>query len=310
MTTTEITTISPETLHAWMDSGKAFHLIHTLPHDHFQCARIPGAANACVYEVAFMEQVYAITREKAEPVVVYGDSAATMAGPVAAEKLVREGFTNVCILEGGLQRWQTEGFELEGRDASPPEDPGTSPALQAGAYTLDLESSVIEWAGRNPNSTHVGTVRLLEGGLVVADGSLSGEFKIDMHSIENINLQGDELQPVLEAHLKSDDFFFVKLFPRARYHLKSARPVVNAVTTLPNYQVDGDLELRGVSAPLGFAAHLLPDEDGGILAEAHFDFDRTKWGIIYGSSRFFSHLGIHVIYDLISVQLRLRLVPV
>jgi len=34
-------------------------------------------------------------------------------------------------------------------------------------------------------------------------------------AIFQINLEGDELQPVLEAHLRSDDFFFTKMFPNS-----------------------------------------------------------------------------------------------
>jgi len=41
-----------------------------------------------------------------------------------------------------------------------------------------------------------------------------------MNTIHNINLEGDELQPVLEAHLRSDDFFFTKLFPKAVFAVK------------------------------------------------------------------------------------------
>ena len=309
MTTTKIYTISPETLSEWTSSGKAFYLIHTLPNDHFQCAHIPGAANACVFEVSFMEQVYAITQEKAVPVVVYGDSADTMAATVAAEKLQREGFANVHVLEGGLQQWQTKGFNLEGSDAELPEDDGSPKALRNGVYTLDLDESTIEWTGRNPNSKHFGTVGLSEGSLIVEGGTPAGKFTIDMHTIKNSNLQGDELQPILEAHLKSDDFFFVKLFPWARFNLKEARPVDNATYTLPNFKINGDLELRGVTAPLSFSANLAQTEDDSIVADAHFDIDRTRWGIIYGSSRFFKHMGMHVVYDLISVQLKLRLVP-
>jgi len=99
MTATETETISPETLHEWTSAGKKFHLIHTLPSDHYQCAHLPGAANACVYEVSFLDQVYAITRDKAVPVVVYGDSAGTMAATVAAEKLQR-----VCLTETLLEK--------------------------------------------------------------------------------------------------------------------------------------------------------------------------------------------------------------
>ena len=41
--------------------------------------------------------------------------------------------------------------------------------------------------------------------------------------------------------------------------------------------------------------------------EAHFDLDRTQWNVIYGSSRFFEHLGMHMVFDQISIELRLIL---
>jgi len=307
MTAAEPYTLQPETLRAWISADKSFHLIHTLPADHYQCAHIPGAVPACVYEVAFMEQVYAAIRDKTIPVVVYGDNDATMAASMAAGKLQRAGFASVHILAGGLEAWHAQGFELEGSDAVLPQDSGHPDALRNGTYTLDADESIIEWAGRNPNTQHHGVLSLSEGRLTVDGGNISGKFKVDMDSIRNLNLEGDELQPVLEAHLKSDDFFFVKLSPWAWFHLKIARPVDEPTYTLPNYQVGGDLELRGVKAPLAFPANMFQMEDGSITADAHFDFDRTQWGIIYGSSRFFKHLGMHVVYDLISVQLKLKL---
>lgn len=42
---------------------------------------------------------------------------------------------------------------------------------------------------------------------------------------------------------------------------------------------------------------------------AHFEFNRTRWGVIYGSSRFFRHLGMHLVFDLISLQLRIVTEP-
>lgn len=309
MAASEPDTLQPETLHAWISAEKAYHLIHTLPADHYQRAHIPGALQACVYEVAFMDQVYAAIQDKTIPVVVYGDSDATMAAAMAAGKLQRAGFASVHILAGGLEAWHAQGFELEGSDSGLPQDKGYPDALHDGTYTLDTNESIIEWTGRNPNTKHYGILSLAEGSLTVDGGNISGKFKIDMNSIRNLNLEGDELQPVLEAHLKSDDFFFVKLFPWARFHLKIAHPVEEPTYTLPNYQVGGNLELRGVTAPLAFPANMSQLEDGSITADAHFDFDRTQSGIIYGSSGFFKHLGMHVVYDLISVQLKLRLIP-
>lgn len=309
MAASEPDTLQPETLHAWISAEKAYHLIHTLPADHYQRAHIPGALQACVYEVAFMDQVYAAIQDKTIPVVVYGDSDATMAAAMAAGKLQRAGFASVHILVGGLEAWHAQGFELEGSDSGLPQDKGYPDALHDGTYTLDTNESIIEWVGRNPNTKHYGILSLAEGSLTVDGGNISGKFKIDMKSLRNLNLEGDELQPVLEAHLKSDDFFFVKLFPWAWFHLKIAHPVEEPTYTLPNYQVGGNLELRGVTAPLAFPANMSQLEDGSITADAHFDFDRTQSGIIYGSSGFFKHLGMHVVYDLISVQLKLRLIP-
>lgn len=144
----------------------------------------------------------------------------------------------------------------------------------------------------------------------MAKGSIGGEFTVDMNRIENFSLQGDELQPVLIAHLKSDDFFFTELFPTATYTIENAEPIEGAGIGRPNYAVKGQLILRGVKAGLDFDATANPIDGGGISAEAHFDIDRTRWGVIYGSSRFFRHLGMHLVYDLISIQVRLFANPV
>ena len=54
-----------------------------------------------------------------------------------------------------------------------------------------------------------------------------------------------------------------------------------------------------------FYANASDEQGGEVKIEAHFDIDRTRWGVIYGSTRFFEHLGMHLVFDFISVQLRL-----
>lgn len=44
-------------------------------------------------------------------------------------------------------------------------------------------------------------------------------------------------------------------------------------------------------------------KDGSIIG--NFDIDRTKWNIVYGSTRFFEHLGKHLVFDLIGIQVRI-----
>jgi len=88
----------------------------------------------------------------------------------------------------------------------------------------------------NPNTRHIGTVDIAKGVIDIKDRTITGTAEIDMNTIHNINLEGDELQAVLEAH---------------------------------------------------------------------FDIDRTRWNVIYGSTRFFEHLGMHKVFDLLSFQIRM-----
>jgi polyisoprenoid-binding protein YceI len=118
-------------------------------------------------------------------------------------------------------------------------------------------------------------------------------------------LEGDELQPVLVAHLKSDDFFFVKYFPSAVFNIQGGKLLQEPCLSSPNYEINGFLELRGIKAELSFLSTVSRTSDGGLAAEAHFDIDRTRWNIIYGSSRFFEHLGMHLVFDPISFQVRI-----
>ena len=113
---------------------------------------------------------------------------------------------------------------------------------------------------------------------------------MDMNSIENMSLEGDELQPVLVSHLKSEDFFLVKAFPTAKFIINGGRLAKEPYLSRPNYEVDATLVLRGVRADLSFSATITHTDDNGLIAEAHFDIDRTRWNVIYGSTRFFEHI--------------------
>jgi len=302
--------ITVEDLRHILEEEPGIVLVDVLTRDHFEKVHIPGAKSACVYEVTFLDQVAELATGKDAPVVVYGAGAETADAAVAAEKLVRAGYRNVRALRGGIEYWRKAGFSLEGTAADAPEPSEAGVSLPEGIFVVDAEKSMIEWAGRNPNTRHHGSVRISGGQIQVKKGAISGEFTVDMNSIENVNLKGDELYPVLIAHLKSDDFFFTALFPTAKYTIESAAPIEGAGIGLPNYAVKGQLRLRGVKAGLDFTATANPIEGGGISAEAHFDIDRTRWGVIYGSSRFFRHLGMHLVYDPISIQVRVFAEPI
>ena len=223
----------------------------------------------------------------------------------AAEKLQAEGYQQIRILKGGIESWRSLGYPLEGEFVDIAGAHETYLLLKDGKYRIDVDESLIEWIGRNPNTKHFGTVRISEGQIQIEDNTITSVAEIDMKSIENINLEGDELQPVLVSHLKSEDFFLVKAFPTAKFIISEGKLAKEPHMSSPDYELNGTLDLRGVKANLSFSTTISHTDDNGLVAEAHFDIDRTRWNVIYGSTRFFENLGMHLVFDLISFQVRI-----
>ncbi len=297
--------LSPQTLRQWETDGKPFILIDTLPADHYQAIHLPGARQACVFEVTFLDQIAAITSDRQACIVLYGAGENTMDGAVAAEKLQREGYDSLYVLRGGMAGWQAAGFPVEGASVDDPPPPQTLLDLSDGTFRVDTQASTIEWAGNNPHTRHDGSVRLERGEFQVKSGMITGTLVVDMSTIENRSLAGDELQPVLIAHLKSDDFFFTRRFPEAIFTIKSSILKDTPYVTAPNVDIVGELNLRGATAAVAFTATAFRADDGLLIAKARFDIDRTRWGIIYGSTRFFEHLGMHMVFDLVHFEVKI-----
>jgi rhodanese-related sulfurtransferase/polyisoprenoid-binding protein YceI len=296
--------ITVKELESWRAQGRDLVLIDILPEDHYRRMHLPGAENACVYQVIFVGRIEDLVQDKDRMLVLYGFSERSRDAVTAADKLVRAGYRSVFTVAGGLKAWHEMGGPLVGEaPESVLESPGL--VLKNRLYKVDAEASVILWTGRNPNTHHFGTLKVSEGSISVHEGTMTGSFTLDMTSIRNSSLAGDPLQPILEGHLASDDFFFVERFPTAQFTIESAKVLEEPTLSAPNLEVSGVLEVLGLKGIINFAATLNNIEDEAIVAEAHFDIDRTRWGIIYGSSRFFDHLGMHLVFDLISVQLRI-----
>jgi len=300
------TKINPEELQTKIKSntiGDLF-IIDTLPADRFNKVHIPGARNACVFEITFLDQVHAICSESNTPIVLYGASSNSLDSRNAAEKLSMAGYSSITILDGGLERWKQCGYGLEG---SEPDSVGTDDEhqLENGEYTIIATESRIGWTGRNSNTCHFGTVDVSGGHLHVEDSIIQGSVTVDMESIENLSLAGSDLQQVLISHLKSEDFFLTDAFPAARFNIRGGRFTREPDVTRPNCEINGTLELRGIQNDLNFQAIVTKWLDGHLHFSAHFDLDRTLWGVTYGSGSYYQHLGMHSLFDLISIELRI-----
>lgn len=300
--------VQPVDVEQMMTEHPDTRLIDILPPDHFENVHIPGAENACVFFVSFIDDLATLVADKTIKIVVYGSSKQSHDTKIAIEKMSRAGYLNVYELEGGIKAWREAGYALGGLSPDQPADPQTTLSLPAGTFIIDKNLSTIEWEGRNPSTSHVGTIEISEGLIQSEGGEIGGKIEVDMNSIRNSNLEGDELQPVLEAHLRSDDFFFTSMFPTAVLHFKEVTAIKPVWQTSPNHHVKGELTLRGVTASLDFDMTVNVADESTLTLEAHFDIDRTRWNILYGSTRFFEHLGMHKVFDLISMKVRLTAV--
>jgi len=294
-------TIIRAALKELLESDGPFALIDVTPAEYYRAAHLPGAQNCCVYEVNFLDQVTEVAHDRRDLVVVYGSSTHSLASSTAAEKLERAGFTRVRNYRGGLEDWESAGLPVErGPEALEPQP------LREGRHEIDTSQSRVVWTGRNFNGPHTGTIGLKSGWLNVAAGpAASGEFTLEMESIANTDLVDTALNRMLIAHLKSDDFFDTARHPAAVFHLRHITVNPHAKPGNINADIAGALTLKGVTEDLGFAALIETLPDGTLSAEAHFDIDRTRWNVNYGSGKFYEQLGKHLVHDNISLGLRI-----
>lgn len=149
-------------------------------------------------------------------------------------------------------------------------------------YTIDLPNSRIEWKGykviKSEQTTHFGTIHFKEGELTVKDGKLqSGKFVADIHSLKNVDLEGNkEMQAKLEGHLKSADFFEEEKFPTATFEITK---ITTASTGDYNTILDGNLTIKGITKPVQFRANVTLDDRNVTLATEPTDINRKDFGL-------------------------------
>ena len=292
------TTITCQELNKRLAGGDSLFVIDVLPSEEYATRHLPGAFNACVYEMVFQSNIAKLAPDHAVTLVLYDDSGTTMAATTAREKLLSAGYMDVRVLTGGLAAWAAAGYPVELAKPLP-----LRPVLKDGIYRLDPSASVLEWIGRNINNRHYGRIPIKSGEVVISNGELSlGEITLEMSGISNLDLQDEDYRQMLVNHLKSDDFFAIDRYPVASIVMRSWQPIVGATPGTPDHNVQGELTIKGVTRPLTFQVSLALQEDGTLKAQAAFDIDRTAWNITYGSGRLFEKLGMHLVHDRIDIE--------
>jgi polyisoprenoid-binding protein YceI len=171
-------------------------------------------------------------------------------------------------------------------------------AKKGTAYKVNTAASDMTWVGKKVTGQHNGNIKLANGQVFVAGSKLTGgNFEIDMNSITCTDLTDAEYNGKLIGHLKSDDFFSTAKYPKAKFNITSLTPIKGATAGNPNYNVKGNLTIKGITNPIEFPATVLVDKKGTVSAKGNMVVDRTKYDIKYGSASIFDSLGDKAIYD-------------
>lgn len=297
--------ISASDLKSRLDRGEEFTVLDVLPPEHYAARHMPGALNQCVYEVVFLDSVAALLPDRTRRVAVYSASHRCQGAQDAAEKLISAGYEDVAVCQDGIEGWAQAGFPVEGHGCEELPDPSHLMPW-APLIAVDPVESRVEWTGRSRTGHHVGTVPLVRGTLGFEDGRLaSGSFALDVTGLADEDLEDRSLAGILVAHLLSRDFLLADQHPEALFATTRVRPIPGAAPGCCNYEAEGQLTMRGLTRDLAFPVTAERLDDGRIVAQAHFDLDRTRFGVNYGSGRFFEKLSYHLVHDMVGIQVRL-----
>ncbi len=165
-------------------------------------------------------------------------------------------------------------------------------------YRFNPDLSEVAWEGRRiTGGGHDGTIGIRSGEIYVYDGSLlAGYVEIDMTRIVVLDIEDPDMNARLKGHLESDDFFSVADYPVARLDIASFEALEDAGQDEPNYRVNGNLTIKGITHGMAFDA-TIDMLEGRITGMADFTFDRSRYDVRFGSGRFFENLGDNLILD-------------
>ena len=107
----QIRTVSIGEVQAFLQNHPGGFLIDVLPPEFHAQQHIPGSSGVCVFETAFQEKMRALVPDMAAPLLVYG-AGGSLDSAVAAEKLQREGYTDISLFGAPGDSTRIEGGYL------------------------------------------------------------------------------------------------------------------------------------------------------------------------------------------------------
>ena len=154
-----------------------------------------------------------------------------------------------------------------------------------GTRMIRVVDSDIRWWGhkvfRSEATTHTGGLKLKMGKLIFKDRQLiGGEFLIDMRSMTNTDLEGDQQKELLDD-LKSSNFFEVRKFPMAKFEITKILPLKSDSF---NSEIIGNITIKGIRKTISFPANVSKNDYAATISSAKFSINRQDFDIFYRSS--------------------------
>lgn len=159
------------------------------------------------------------------------------------------------------------------------------------AWALDVDSAQTQfnWTGTKVTGKHFGTLPLKSSKVTEKDGKVTGgEFIIDITGMTVTDLEGEYKEKFL-SHMKSPDFFEVEKWPTAKL----------VITKMDGKVAHGQLTIKDKTNDVK-----IPYTQKGNVYQGTFKFDRTKYGMIYGSGNFFKNLGDKMIHNDVTLEFK------
>lgn len=142
------------------------------------------------------------------------------------------------------------------------------------ALELTPANSKVEFTGSKVTGKHEGGFKQFKGLIdLVGDKAESSKVLVE---IEMASVFTDT--DALTKHLQTGDFFEVAKFPKASFTSTKIEP--DAAKGAGNYNVTGELELRGTKRSVTFPATINITADD-VTVKAEFSINRKDFGIVY-----------------------------
>jgi polyisoprenoid-binding protein YceI len=144
-------------------------------------------------------------------------------------------------------------------------------------WQLDIQKSKVLWSTpKNMMGGHYGYFLFQSGNLEysAAGEPLKGSFQMDMNSIHTTDNSTDVGNKKKEAEIRLPQFFASEKHPLATMEVKK----ITRIGSSMNYQVAGDLTIKGITQPIAFPA-IIDTKSNTSRITATIDLSHLLWEI-------------------------------